>query len=457
MDCGLTSGVRSASGNGWRTVLLGDCVVVNDVTYSSKEAWPFVNYLDTGNITENQISEIQNIVVAEGKLPSRARRKVQPGDVVYSTVRPNQRHFGLIKNVPENFLVSTGFAVIRAKPEIACTDFIYWYLAQDHVVEYLHTLAENNTSAYPAIRPADLEKLELHISPLLEQRRIADFLGVLDGKIELNRRMSETLEKMARSLYKSWFEDFEPVRAKMGGWWHRGDSLPGLPAELYDLFPDRLVASELGDIPDGWNVGTFGNLVVVSHEKVNPGGSPESIYSHFSIPAHDRGRRPEPELGSSIKSAKTPVHPGAVLVSKLNPDIERVWLVDVGSNQNAVCSTEFLVLRAQPPVERCYVYCLARSVPFRQKIESLVTGTSKSHQRAPEKSILALPALIPPVPLARAFETSVGELMERSLVALRESDALARQLDYLLPNLISGEIRMPDFFDCTESFEENDQ
>ena len=85
-----------------------------------------------------------------------------------------------------------------------------------------------------------------------EQRAIAHVLGTLDDKIELNRRMNETLEAMARALFKSWFVDFEPVRAKMEGRWRPGESLPGLPADLYDLFPDRLVDSELGEVPDGW-------------------------------------------------------------------------------------------------------------------------------------------------------------------------------------------------------------
>ena len=253
----------TASQNEWQIATLGDCVVVNDATYAPKEAWSFVNYLDTGNITENRICKIQNIVIGEQALPSRARRKVRLGDIVYSTVRPNQRHFGLIKDMPENFLVSTGFAVIRGKPETVCTEFVYWFLVQDYIVKYLHSIAENSTSAYPSIRPNDLKQLELLLPPLSEQRRIAAILGALDDKIELNQQMNETLEQMTYALYKSWFVDFDPVRAKMDGRWERGHSLPGLPAELYDLFPDRLVASELGEIPKGWEVNTIGDLATV--------------------------------------------------------------------------------------------------------------------------------------------------------------------------------------------------
>ena len=97
-----------------------------------------------------------------------------------------------------------------------------------------------------------------------EQRAIAHVLGTLDDKIELNRRMNETLEEMARALFKSWFVDFEPVRAKMEGRWRRGESLPGLPADLYYLFPGRLVPSELGDIPEGWEVKPMGDCIDVA-------------------------------------------------------------------------------------------------------------------------------------------------------------------------------------------------
>ena len=201
----------------WSEVTLGDLAVINDATYSLKEEWTFVNYLDTGNITENRISEIQHLVSGVDKLPSRARRKVKPGDIVYSTVRPNQRHFGLIKDVPDNFLASTGFAVIRGKEYVACTDFIYWFLAQNHIAEYLHSIAENSTSAYPSIRSSDLEQLTLSLPPLAEQRAIAHILGALDDKIDLNRRMNQTLEEMGPRHIPGLVRGLRPRPRQAGG------------------------------------------------------------------------------------------------------------------------------------------------------------------------------------------------------------------------------------------------
>ena len=120
------------------------------------------------------------------------------------------------------------------------------------------------TTGLGHVTKQDLEEIEVALPPLPEQQAIAHILGTLDDKIELNRRMNETLEAMARALFKSWFVDFDPVRAKMEGRWGRGESLPGLPAEHYDLFPDRLVDSELGETPEGWKVkalGEFGDIV----------------------------------------------------------------------------------------------------------------------------------------------------------------------------------------------------
>ena len=151
-----------------REVTLGECAEFNDSTYSPKEAWPVIRYLDTGSISENRISEIQVLNSGRDKIPSRARRKVQAGDIVYSTVRPNQKHFGLLKNVPKNLLASTGFAVLRGKADIADTGFLFWFLAQDQIVDYLHSIAENSTSAYPSIKPSDLGQLTLSLPALTE-------------------------------------------------------------------------------------------------------------------------------------------------------------------------------------------------------------------------------------------------------------------------------------------------
>lgn len=423
---------------------LGQCAIINDRTFSPKEAWPFVNYLDTGNITDNHITKFHSIHTLD-ELPSRARRKVRQGDIVYSTVRPNMRHFGILQELPDNVLVSTGFAVIRGILKLSHTNYIYWFLTQDETIDHLQTLAEHNTSAYPSIRPSDLENLEIILPPFDEQKAVANVLDTLDYKIRLNQQMNETLEEMARALFKSWFVDFDPVRAKMDGRWQAGQSLPGLPAELYDLFPDRLVPSELGEIPEGWEIKPLAYITRNLKDKENPLESPDVLFNHYSIPAYDKTSSPKLEPGSDIKSTKNIVPPGVVLISRLNPDIDRVWLVDVKPEERAVCSTEFLVLNPEPPFSRYYIYCLACSTKFRQQIQSLVTGTSRSHQRARVPDVMSLDIIVPNGSILHYFKRISSSLLARPLINKKEISAVAELRDILLPKLLSGEIRVSDW------------
>ncbi len=120
---------------------LGDVIRTNISTYSERESWSFVNYLDTGNITQDTIAEIQFISIGAEKLPSRARRKVKNGNIIYSTVRPNQLHYGFVKSQPENFLVSTGFVVIDVDEKEAVPEYIYYFLTHRDVTERLQAIA----------------------------------------------------------------------------------------------------------------------------------------------------------------------------------------------------------------------------------------------------------------------------------------------------------------------------
>lgn len=177
----------------WRTISLGDVCETNRGSYSKNDNWEYVNYLDTGNITQNRIDSIQTIDLSQEKLPSRAKRKVQYNDILFSTVRPNQLHYGIVKKQPENFLVSTGFAVISVIPEKVDADFLYFYLTQNSVVDGLHAIAEQSTSAYPSIKPSDIEKLLLQLPTLVIQKKIAAVLMSIEQKIALNDAINENL------------------------------------------------------------------------------------------------------------------------------------------------------------------------------------------------------------------------------------------------------------------------
>lgn len=206
----------------WKKIRLGDIVKTNQSTYSPKEKWEYVNYLDTGNLIMNKIDSIQHIDLLKEKLPSRAKRKVKHNSILYSTVRPNQLHYGIIKEQPKNFLVSTGFVVVDVDFTVANPNFIYYILTQREITEHLQAIGEQSVSAYPSIRPFDIENLEIYLPSLEEQDKIVSILSTIDRKLRNNSAINNNLFQQAQAIYKSWFIDFEPFDYVMPSNWSVG-------------------------------------------------------------------------------------------------------------------------------------------------------------------------------------------------------------------------------------------
>ena len=293
-------------------------------------------------------------------------------------------------------------------------------------------------SAQPQITVGHLNDKFITIAnsaTLAEQRGIAEVLGALDDKIELNRRMNATLEAMARALFQSWFVDFDPVRAKLDG-----RQLPGLDPATAALFHSEFEDSELGHIPKNWAVGKVGDLCTLNRDALNPGDFPTETFDHFSLPAFDEGRNPKVELGSAIMSNKLVVTPNAVLLSKLNPHIPRIWLPDLHSTRRSVCSTEFIVACSKSSASREYLFSLFTSSAFASVYGTLVTGTTGSHQRIRPESVLEMPIVIPPDALIQAFTDLAKPMFDRINRSTEQSRTLATLRDTLLPQLLSGTI-----------------
>lgn len=316
--------------------------------------------------------------------------------------------------------------------------FLYYLIGSRAFTD--HVLAVQTGTAVPHISGKQIQSFEFILPPLDEQQAIASVLGSLDDKIELNRRMNRTLEQMAAALFKAWFVDFEPVRAKASG----AASFPGMPQPVFDALPATFADSELGPIPDGWDVKTVSDFAKLSKDSVKPREHAEETFDHFSIPAFDSGQMPSADSGESIKSNKFTVVGGCILVSKLNPRIPRVWLPPAQTERRQIASTEFLVIVPNDEWARAYLWCQFRQPVFADDMTQRASGTSGSHQRVKPSDFMSMAIVQPPSDVAEAFASLVVpklRLIEGNRI---ESRTLAEARDALLPKLLSGEVRVAE-------------
>jgi type I restriction enzyme S subunit len=315
----------------------------------------------------------------------------------------------------------------------------YFFLANSDVLARLDV-----GSANPTLNRNHVHPIRVQWPALREQRLIGRLLGVLDDRITLLRETNTTLETVAQALFKSWFVDFEPVRAKV-----EGLEPQGMDAATAALFPDGFEESELGLVPTGWEIGSVGNLAVQKKGSVNPLSKPDDWFEHFSLPAFDNAQTPVFEQGGAIKSNKTPLPMNAVLLSKLNPHIPRVWL-PVSYGCNAVCSTEFLAYSPEGASSKELIYCLFKAPEFQQQLCQLVTGTSNSHQRVKPEHVISVRVVVASQELLFAFSSLVKPLFEQVYANRKQAQTLSQLRDTLLPRLISGQLRLPEAEELVE-------
>ena len=361
---------------------------------------------------------------------------LQPGDVILAMDRPwieaGLKHATLTADDCPSLLVQR-VACLRARPGLD-QRFLGYLIRSQRFTQYV--LGIQTGTAVPHISGGQIRDYTFQLPSLSAQRKAADLLGALDDKIDSNRRMAETLEAMARALFKSWFVDFDPVHARAEG------RPTGLPDDLAALFPDSF--SDDGR-PHGWALTCLSNFAELDRSTCDPAVLAEEAVAHHSIPSFDSGRRPVLEPASNIRSLKLKLTAPVVLFSKLNPETPRVWPLRALTAHIALASTEYLAFR---PVSEgagfAYLAGLLSSKSFGDRAASMVTGTSKSHQRVQVPSLLATEWLHPPRSLMASYEAVAGAVLARADLSRVEYDTLATLRDTLLPKLISGELRIAD-------------
>jgi type I restriction enzyme S subunit len=353
-------------------------------------------------------------------------RRCNPGE---TAVAPPGAEFALGQNL----------VLLRADGTKVHPPFLRWLARGPDWWEQIGKF--NNVGAvFDSLKCADVLKFELRFPPLPEQRAIAHILGTLDDKIELNRRMSETLEAMARALFKSWFVDFDPVRARACG------RDPGLPKPLADLFPARLVDSELGEIPQGWEVKSIGDLAEVvggstpkteraeyweggTHHWVTP-----KDLSGLSMPVLLDTERKITDAGlAQISSGLLPN--GTVLLSSRAP----IGYLAIGEVPAAV-NQGFIAMKPRPGVSNLYLLRWARAA--HDEIVSHANGST--FLEISKSSFRPIRTVAPANPVMKAFDRVSRPMYLKVVQHERGSRTLSALRDALLPKLISGELRVND-------------
>ena len=309
--------------------------------------------------------------------------------------------------------VNQHVAIIRTDPSILDPGYLRYFLASPGMQNMLLSWAGSGGTRN-ALTKGMVESLEIPLPPLPEQQAIAHILGTLDDKIELNRRMNQTLEAMARAIFQDWFVDFGPVRAKLAG------REPYLPPELWDLFPDRLGDSELGEIPEGWDVEALGEVVELAYGK--------------ALKANDRKGGSVPVYGSNGQvgwhNEKLVDGPGIVVGRKGNPGV-----ITWSQGDFFPIDTAFYVVPATKGLSLHFLlYALIGQDLPSVSADSAVPGLNRNLAYMNKQSL-------PDETLMDAFDSNVAMLFARRHRLEEDCRALAAQRDALLPKLVSGELR----------------
>lgn len=406
----------------------------HQVPESVSTGYPYITFPD---IKEGRLGISNAQLISEDDLDVWTRKtKPQGGDIILA----RRGRVGETAVVPSGLHCAIGqdLVILRSDNSRVDQSYLRWALRGPFYEEQLHKFL-NAGAAFDILKYKDILDFEIPIPPFSDQRAIARILSTLDDKIELNRRMNETLEAIIWTLFKSWFVDFDPAHAKV-----EGHQPVGMDAEASELFPDGFEESVLGKIPRGWRVATIGEVV-----QVVSGGTPrtqEPAYWHggtihwatpkdliaSSSPVLLNTERRITKLGlHQISSGLLPK--GTVLLSSRAPiGCLAITEFPVAINQgiialvcNAISSNHYLLrwIQANLPI-----------------IQSWVNGTS--FLGISKADLRMLPILLPPQTLVNLFTSRIETIHRQIINNLNQSRMLASIRDNMLPKLLSGEVRV---------------
>lgn len=399
------------------------------------------------NIGDNRIVEDGIVRINEEDANRLSQHRLRAGDIIYSR-RGDIEKRALIREREEGWLCGTGCLKVRLGSGVVDPLFGSMFLGHPAIREWIVRHAVGATM--PNLNTSIMSAVPFAIPPIAEQKAIAAVLGTLDDKIEMNRRMNETLEAMARALFRSWFMDFDPVRAKLDG------RKPfGLDPATAALFPMSFDETELGQIPHGWQVKTIDELA--ERVAMGPFGSDIKVSTFVpeGIPVisgqHLRGTLLYDSEFNFVSSEhadrlkRSNVHRGDVIFTHAGSIGQVAYIPEASSYERYIVSQRQFFMRCKRAlVSPFYITSYFKTPEGQHRLLANTSSTGVPSISQPVTYLRQLKMVVPPLDLLKIFDVTVGQIHLKMADNLHQSRSLASLRDTVLPKLLSGELRVEE-------------
>lgn len=424
-----------------------------------------VVFINTGDVLNNEF--LHNKLSEKDTLPGQAKKSIKKGDILYSEIRPGNGRYLFVNKDLDNYVVSTKFMVIEANQDLILPEYLFLILTSSDVTEYFKVIAEARSGTFPQITFDAISHYEINTPNKVIQKEIVDYIFSLDQKIQLNTQTNQTLEAIAQAIFKSWFVDFDPVRAKaqaiLDGKTRDEANLSAMAVisgkaiedlsqteyqelwEIADAFPSELVENaEFGEVPKGWEIvplSTFGEIIC--------GKTPTKSKAEY--------------YGNDIPFIKIPDMHGKVFITQtidnlslIGADSQTKKYIPKGSICVSCIATVGLVSLASRKSQTNqqinsiipndlnfseYLYLYLSQLEINKYMKNLASGGSAT-LNVNTSTFSSIEILKPNNEILHLFHKKSLDIFEKILKNEESNQILAQTRDLLLPKLLSGEIKL---------------
>lgn len=411
---------------------LKDISKINEASIKTTEKLKKVIYLDTSNLKNNVINSFQHFDLSIDKLPSRARRKVKENTILYSTVRPNQNHFGILKGLDfNNILVSTGYTTIDVNYKKADPNYVYYYITEQTQIERLQSIAEQSTTSYPSITPEDIKNIDIELPDVRKQIQISKIFSDLDKKIFLNNKINDNLEQQVATIYDYWFTQFD---------FPNDDGKPycssGGQMEWNYAFKRN--------IPIGWEVKSVISNCLSS--VIKPGV--ETFDTKLYLATAD-------VKGTSISTGTITSYENRESRANMQPSINSVWFAKMKNSikhlnlnkemqpviSNTILSTGFCGLQCS---EESFEYIASYIANPYFEIHKDMLAHGATQEAINNDDLAGINIIIPSDDVLHAYHEITRPIYAQISKNICENQELVKLRDWLLPMLMNGQATIGD-------------